>query len=216
MTSKSPAEKRLFLGIPAPEGIFQPLQSLRQALEAQSGIRWVKAENLHVTVFFFGQVAEEMIPNLIEMIRATLREFAPFELIFDQFVPAPKARKPRMIWARYHKTETFRLLVNRITDLYAQIQPRQQQRKSPVPHITVARLRAEVAVRHSEVSNSKESEVSNSKREGAGSALSLSAVQHFRVLHSAAPTFQVERLVLWSSDLQPGGAVYAEEAAFSL
>lgn len=184
MDSTSPTEKRLFLGIPAPAGIIPPIRELQDSLEGTSGIRWVKEENLHITVFFFGNVSEDLIPNLIEMIRITLKEFRPFELEFDQFYLAPKPSRPRMIWARYHKAEDFRLLVNRITDLYEQIQPQQQQRRSPTPHITVARLR--------------------------GGPTSATVETHHDV------SIHVTDLILWSSDLQPSGAVYEPLARFSL
>ncbi len=185
MDSRSPTEKRLFLGIPAPAGIFTPLRALQEKLADAPGIRWIADENLHITVFFFGNVAEELIPNLIEMIRIALRGFEPFELIFDQFCLAPKGRDPRMIWARYHKAEAFRLLVRRITDLYEQIQPELQVRRSPVPHVTVARLGGDVG-------------------------------PHYNVPLQANASFRADTLVLWSSDLQPGGAVYEVVARFEL
>jgi len=198
MDSTSPTEKRLFLGIPAPAGIIPPLRELQASLEGTSGIRWVKEENLHITVFFFGNVSEEIIPNLIEMIRITLKAFRPFELAFDQFYLAPKPSRPRMIRARYHKAETFRHLVNRITDLYEQISPEQQQRRSPTPHITVARLRG---LRQLELPPDPV---------GTHHDVSLPRTTHHNV------SIHVTNLILWSSDLQPSGAVYEPLARFSL
>jgi 2'-5' RNA ligase len=194
----------LFIGIPAPESIFSPIQSLRKAWAETPGIRWVPEENLHITVFFFGNVSAELIPNLIEMVRVSLREFPPFELIFDQFCLAPKPKNPRMIWARYHKAEVFRQLVNRITDLYEQISPKLQQRRSPIPHITVARLREVDVGRQLELPPNVGvlGELPPNVGDWDGS--------HYNV------TLPVEELVLWSSDLQPGGAVYEEVARFEL
>lgn len=187
MTSKSADDLRLFLGIAAPEKIKSPIADLKAQNDRLQGVRWVPPENLHVTAYFFGNVKEEMLPNLVAMIREGVRDIGSFTLTFRDFYLAPKASQPRMIWTRYHKAEAFRHLVQRITFLYEQIDPHLQTRKSPVPHITIARLKNWRERHYVELGV----EVNN-------------------------PDFTVDELVLWRSKLTPKGAVYSEMARFRL
>jgi 2'-5' RNA ligase len=174
----SGTELRLFLGITAPEALLEALPALREEVGNPPGLRWVPEENLHLTVLFLGNVAEEMLPNLQTMIGQALTEFCPFSLTFDRFCFAPKSHRPRMIWARYRKQPDFRQLVNRMTDLYDQIKPGQQQRKSPIPHVTLARLR------------------------------DFRPSPEHHVFPRGRHEFEVKSLVLWASELHPEGARY--------
>jgi len=132
-------EQRLFLGIPLDQATQQVLT---QAHRIQApGLRWVPPENLHITLYFFGAVPIEMSDNLHALLDLALAEVEGFRLTFDRYVLAPKPRNPRMIWARYHKHEAFRAWVQQLHTLYQQIDPSIQMRKSPIPHVTLARLR---------------------------------------------------------------------------
>jgi 2'-5' RNA ligase len=55
---------RLFLGLPIPPELAQPLTRLTRAMELPKG-RPVAAENIHLTLVFLGEVAEPTLP-LIE------------------------------------------------------------------------------------------------------------------------------------------------------
>ncbi len=132
-------EQRLFLGIPLDRATRQVLTQTHGI--QTPGLRWIPPENLHLTLYFFGAVPIEMTDNLYALLDLALAEGEGFTLTFDRYVLAPKPRSPRMIWARYHKHEAFRALVQQLHALYQQIDPSIQMRKSPIPHVTLARLR---------------------------------------------------------------------------
>ncbi|MEL6593080.1 MAG: RNA 2',3'-cyclic phosphodiesterase [Bacteroidota bacterium] len=133
--------QRLFLGIPVPVALRQVLHEFQQQLGDWPAIKWVPPVNFHITVYFFGGVPEERLENLQALLSLATQSISPFVLEYDRFVLAPKLDEARMIWARYHKTDAFREAVQSIHQLYEQIEPEQQVRKSPIPHITLARLR---------------------------------------------------------------------------
>jgi len=132
---------RLFIGIEIPDSLRQEIDVFRKKHEQLNGVKWVKLENLHITVSFFGKVPREMLPNLLEMIRVVLLETDPFELTIDGYALGPDSRNARMIWIKWKKNSQFKDLSQRIHRLYCQIDPSHQQRKSPVPHITIARFK---------------------------------------------------------------------------
>jgi len=94
--------KRLFLAIELPDEMRRVFFEWQENYGHLRGVKWVPAENLHVTVEFYGDVEEDKIPELVD--RIVLK---PFELEFKEIVLAPPNRPPRMIWADfgdYHVT----------------------------------------------------------------------------------------------------------------
>ncbi|MCB0844906.1 MAG: RNA 2',3'-cyclic phosphodiesterase [Bacteroidetes bacterium] len=178
---------RLFLGVPLSNKITSPMIELGNSLNNLKGIRWIPEQNLHVTVFFFGNVKAEMIENLISLIQVGLKNIRPFQLEFDQYTLAPRPKDPRMIWARYKKEPAFKELVESMQVLYEQIAPRQQNRKSPIPHITLARL----------------------KHFDPDTKLDLQR-------HLPPQILKVGEVVLWKSELRPEGADYRVVERFNL
>lgn len=182
----SPDALRLFLGIPLPTSLTQALGTWQAQQPTASTLRWVAPELWHITIYFFGQVPEERKENLIALLEVGLKQTPTFTLDFDRLVLAPKPHEPRMIWARYQKHEAFRQLVVRLHRLYQQIDPHIQMRKSPIPHITLARL----------------------KTPDAAQEVSLDLPQDLAM--------EVNHCVLWNSTLTPSGPIYTEIASFSL
>jgi 2'-5' RNA ligase len=133
--------KRLFLGIPVDVATQRALRQWQQQQPARAGQRWVPAGNRHVTLYFFGAVPVEMMSNLQALLTLALQGQPRFDLPFEGYCLAPKASEPRMIWARYAKHPAFRALVQQVHQLYQQIDATQQIRKSPTPHVTLARLK---------------------------------------------------------------------------
>ena len=160
---------------------------LGKSYQNLNGVRWIPEKNLHITIFFFGNVAEEMVDNLISLIQIGLKNRNPFELEFDRYTLAPRPDNPRMIWARYKKEPAFKQLVESMQRLYEQISPKQQNRKSPIPHVTLARMRDFAP----------------------GKKLDFKR-------HLPPKYIKVEEIILWESELTPQGAVYKVVERFSL
>ncbi|MEL6671016.1 MAG: RNA 2',3'-cyclic phosphodiesterase [Bacteroidota bacterium] len=137
------SSKRIFLGIPVSGEIREGLITFIQPYLERTGFRWVRAENYHITVVFMGDVPEERLTNIKELLRIGLAKVQAFELPFQAYVWAPRPQDSRMIWARYQKVEAFRDLVQQVWSYYEQISPEVQQRKNPIPHITLARFKPE-------------------------------------------------------------------------
>ena len=123
-----------------------PPVRLRDQLAALShhhshpGVRWLPAENLHVTVLFLGDVEEELIDGLTASLRAAAAFTDPFELEILHVRPAPE-RRPRMLWALVGASEPLLRLSH---DLHAAARAAAPGRKSPLRgygHITLARFR---------------------------------------------------------------------------
>jgi len=70
---------RAFLAIPAPAEVIERIGLLREKLsEVLDGVAWVRAESLHLTVRFFGNVPGGQVAELQELIRQVCSHFPSF------------------------------------------------------------------------------------------------------------------------------------------
>lgn len=85
--------KRLFIGLEIPESIQQVLAALNPRLR---GLRWLRAEQMHLTMSFLGEVDAEREAALREHLREV--HVPPFFLPV-RGVGAFGGARPRVVWA---------------------------------------------------------------------------------------------------------------------
>lgn len=131
---------RLFLGARIPKEMHSGIKTLQDYLAPAPWLRWTSPDNLHLTTFFLGQVPREILTNLVELFALGCRDQPPVHLHGGQWVWAPPGQVPRMLWLRFRKAPAFTRLVRRQQELYQQVLPMPQQRRAPIPHVTLARF----------------------------------------------------------------------------
>ena len=134
---------RIFLAFPLPLNLRKQLQQMFSGYSNAAGFRWAPEENLHITIFFIGEVEEEKIPLIREKIKGVLSQQTSFHLEFEQFEFRGHSRKPSMFWARFKKSEKFSVLSAKVASEVQQYMTLKIQHQDPIPHITIARLKRE-------------------------------------------------------------------------
>jgi RNA 2',3'-cyclic 3'-phosphodiesterase len=92
---------RLFAAVEIDETVRQRaaeiIDSARPLLDSAVAVRWVPHENLHLTLWFFGETAEQRAGRLMEVID---RPFAidPFDLHIAGCGAFPPSGLPRVLW----------------------------------------------------------------------------------------------------------------------
>ncbi len=90
---------RCFLAIDLPEGLRPGLALVQGELKkAQADVRWVPPGNIHITLKFFGNVADAEIPTIIEAAREVSATQAPLTLKVTGAGAFPNVRSPRVVW----------------------------------------------------------------------------------------------------------------------
>jgi RNA 2',3'-cyclic 3'-phosphodiesterase len=90
---------RLFVAVETPEAVRRALEDWIAPLEAAyPGARWVRVENLHVTLKFIGDASAETSDAIREALRA-IRQASPIEINFRGAGFFPNERRPRVLWA---------------------------------------------------------------------------------------------------------------------
>jgi 2'-5' RNA ligase len=90
---------RTFVAVEIDAAIRQRAQQLvRELSAAGADVKWVEGHNLHLTVKFLGEVASREIPRVCEAVRQGAGEVDPFEADVCGAGAFPNARRPRTLW----------------------------------------------------------------------------------------------------------------------
>lgn len=136
-------KKRLFLAIPLSESLLEKLAGMGGLYAHERGIRWTTRQNLHLTVYFFGDVEEAVIPAMSEKIKEVVSATPRFKLEFEKIMYAPPNRPARMVWADFAGCHPHTKLVRSVyenTKKFLNPASAQETDRAPHPHITLARL----------------------------------------------------------------------------
>ncbi len=135
----SEQRKRLFIGIGYKPGrvVRQILYELRDMEKKRlPGLRPIAEENLHVTLKFLGMVPEPEIAMLCQIMPQVARRHAPMKLKL-----CGCGRFDKSLWLGIADHDQLRLLVKDL-DQALTIIGMESEKKPFVPHMTIARLRA--------------------------------------------------------------------------
>ena len=101
-------------------------------------LRWVPAENLHVTLHFLGEVDDQGLERLRQALAAPF-SIAPFAIELDRVEVAPPHGRPRVLWLTGAASEAARQLHQaageRIVAAGRRVEPRPF-----AAHVTLARV----------------------------------------------------------------------------
>ena len=175
---------RLFVALSLPEDVQQRLSGLANGLP---GARWVKPENLHLTLRFLGEVdnlAAADVDDALAKIRSP-----GFDLSLNGIGHFGEGRKLRALWVGVDASDQLMRLQEKIEQalIRAGLPPEPRKFK---PHITLARFKS-----------------------NPGDKLGAFLSQHGLL---RLPPFEVDSFSLYSSFLSSSGSIYSEEAVYEL
>ncbi len=172
---------RLFTAITLPSEIRDSILNIPSP--GIKGIKWLKKEQLHLTLFFLGEVNEHTYKKVKQTLTGI--KFSPFTLRVKGVDIFASKRKLRIIWAGIDNPEP-------VIDIQEEISSRlldlgfEQEHKRFTPHITIGRAKMRV------------------KPETAGNFLAMNSLFQ-------TDQFKVDSFELMSSRLKPEGAEYSIE-----
>ena len=176
---------RLFAALPIPDDVAETLKRRQAGLP---GAKWRGAEQLHVTLAFYGEVSERAADDLAsELARIS---GGPFEIALKGVGAFGDAHRSHTIWAGLEKSEKLTVLAGRCAAA-AQRAGVTVERREYRPHLTLAYLKPQT----------------NPDRIGAW-------ITGHNLLHS--PPIRIDRFGLYSSVLAHDGSAYALEREYLL
>ena len=154
-------------------------------------IRWVNNENLHVTLFFFGEIHANQIPELRRLLRSTAQNLSRFS--FSVTAPGifKKGKEPRVLWLGIKAPEIL-FEIKKEIDKAAAVLGFIPDEKTFRPHLTLGRF---------------------VPRQEVHPALKSALMEMQTEEHSE---YFVSELILFESKLSPEGAQYYPIEIFQL
>jgi len=175
---------RSFIAIVLPEEVKKALAGLVQELKPIfPKISWVKPENMHLTLKFLGNIQEQQIGQIKQVMSKSCTGISPFSLQGHALGVFPTVNRARVIWSGLSGDITWleKLYLNLEAGL-AQIGFSKEKRPFH-PHLTLGRIKI-----------------------GAKPKLILEALHQHQTF--STPSFTVKEIVLFKSELNPKGAKY--------
>lgn len=183
---------RSFLAIEIPQKQIESLAGYLEDLKkVPSKIKWVVPHQVHLTLKFFGSLSQETIDRISQALVKKVSDYPPFTLSLKGIGAFPNLFRPRVIWLGLGgEIETLQMVSKGIEQSLFSIGIPREERPFH-PHLTLGRNK-------------------------------LNQVNEplYRLLaqwpKEETTSFSIEEVVLFRSDLKPGGPVYTKLAVFPL
>lgn len=137
--------KRLFIAIATHEGLEESASAIVKKMRINADqrgleVRWVPADNYHVTLHFLGNTSVDKIPSLEASISAIAAKTAPFKLKISDVGAFPDESSSRVLWFGVQNSRSLRSLQAEIAATFVGGGNEREDREYS-PHLTIARLR---------------------------------------------------------------------------
>jgi len=174
---------RAFIAIEMPTTVVDVVRLSQQALR-RSGIelRWVRPENVHLTLRFLGDIFTEAVDRIRISLEKLADEIPPFSLQVKGAGVFPGAARPRVIWLGLDGQKYLRDMYGKLSSLLSE-QGFPAENRPFKGHLTIGRIKGKVDT-HRLREKMDELETVESQ------------------------PFMADRICLFKSNLGPGGAVY--------
>jgi len=187
---------RCFVGIPLSTDVRAALlrgcASIRSNDRSWRDEKWVAEENLHVTVKFLGNLAEEELPALVRALGTAIERLDSFEMPLAPLRAVPGTKRCRMLWGSFLDPDgACAALAAAVEGAALEFGVAPEDRPF-TPHVTLCRARKPKSL----------------------SAEALELAQE--ALSGAPEQMSVPSATLFSSRLTPRGPTYCEVGAWQL
>ncbi len=132
---------RLFVALELSDVVRAAVRELLDRLQrARADVRWVRAEGMHLTLKFIGEVPEEKLASIKQALSVT-RSAKPVEMTFRGLGYFPHERRPRVLWVGIEASENLAELA---AQMEAALEPLGITRENRpfVPHLTLGRFKS--------------------------------------------------------------------------
>jgi 2'-5' RNA ligase len=186
-------EIRSFLAFELPLEIKKMVTRVfEDARRSSLDVRWVRPEGIHLTVVFMGNVKTEDLDSIGNEVGRVCSDFSPFQISLKGIGCFPNSRNPRVIWlglvGDVDRMSRFRDRLQKQLSAFGV----QEEKRSFKPHLTLGRFKK--ALRDEK-------------------SLGRLLEKHKDL---SSPECTVHELVLFKSELNPGGAVYTKMLSWPL
>ena len=192
-----PETLRTFIAVPLSKAVTQELDKLQRRLMRACpahAVRWVAAENIHLTIHFLGDILPQRIEPIKEALTIVARNVPPFSFTAGQLGAFPNTSRPRVVWVGVSDTESWLALLHEAVNESMEQLGYKRETRGFSPHLTLGRMRRRAG---------------QEDARNVGKTLSATQIGTLGIV-------TVETLIFFQSILRPSGAEHTPLATFRL
>jgi 2'-5' RNA ligase len=176
---------RLFIAIDLPEEAKENIEKLKSGLKGIKGVKPVSKDNIHLTLKFLGEVRDDKADDIVRALSQI--KFKPFKISISKTGVFPSEDRIQVLWVDAEPAQPLFELKKQIDEAL----PRFKDDHAFKNHITFARIKY--------IANE-----SDKKK-----------ILDILKRHIDKTEFLVNKFILYKSDLQPTGPIYAVMKEFA-
>jgi len=136
---------RTFIAIELPKEAKDVLRELQDQLKSsQADVKWVAAENIHLTLKFLGERDEKKIAEISQILDEMAKENQPYEINLVSLGTFPDADHPRVVWAGIDQGDAqTRKIAQALEEKIAKVGIPKENREFS-SHITIGRVKSNI------------------------------------------------------------------------
>ena len=180
---------RAFIALEIPAKVQKEIYHATSSLRNATGslIRWVPAENMHLTLKFLGDISPANVEFLTQMIRVEADSHHSFDIHLTGLGSFPSPKRPRVIYIGIQAPAELEALQHAVESAARRLGYESEDR-SFSPHLTIGRVKQNVLA-------SDQQKIRHALEETKIDSLG---------------TARVDSVHLYKSDLKPTGSVYTK------
>ena len=183
---------RTFIAIPLEIQIIRALQKLHQNLRSLPvDVTWISPQSIHLTLKFLGNVEESRVDDIGESIQRGIAGVKPWTIEVKKIGTFPAIRNPRVVWVGLNDPGAGLVTLQQRIEAEVTALGFEKEKRTFTPHLTLGRVRS-------------------SKGKADLAAFIIDERER------SFGEMEVNRIVLYKSDLRPTGAIYTALKAFPL
>lgn len=131
---------RAFIAIDLPFNIKNKIRQIQTRLKStEISAKWIKPENIHLTLKFLGNIEENQINEIKNIIKETTYISKPFQVSFNNFGFFPNPKKPKVFFISLTDESTLKKFTNILEEKLEKLGFKKEKRFEA--HITLARIK---------------------------------------------------------------------------
>jgi len=177
---------RTFIAIELPEKIIYTIGKVQEEIKSyRLKIRWVRPENIHLTLKFLGDTKEADTEKVARAVSESVTGYSPISLAVKGIGVFPGIKKPRVLWLGISKQLDLLTALQQTLDEKLEAMGFPKEKRPFKGHLTLGRIKSKIDPK------------------------TLHDVLKKFIQFESEPFF-ADRIILYKSDLKPKGAVYTK------
>lgn len=134
---------RTFIAADFPPEIITKIEKITAYLKQQlpgRALKWVATDKMHLTIKFIGEIQNNKIAQVNEIMTHTLKSQPSFEIGIQNLGTYPHIHNPRVIWLGITQGAPLVTIHNRLDRALEELKIKSDRREYS-PHLTLARVR---------------------------------------------------------------------------